>query len=132
MSDFLSNAYNAVLSEIQHYGDGLVQSGAFSFPGVQPPPASGATAHSTGEGASTSAAGAGEAAGPSTGAGSGPLELHAWNENNHQMTWGVLGSAIQAVQDCMLNIEEWGTATFSIWDGQNEVGFGVLGHLGGN
>lgn len=101
-----------------------MQSGAFSFTDAQPAEEGGATAHSTGEGASTSAAGAGEA--------QTPFELHAWNENNHQMSWGVLGAAIQAVQDCMLNIEEWGTATFSIWDGETEVGFGVLGHLGGN
>lgn len=121
VNNFLSSAYNAVLAEIQHYGDGLVQTGAFTFPGAQPVPGSGATAHSTGAGASTSAAG-----------GQAPLELHAWNENNHQMTWGVLGAAIQALQDCMEKIEEWGTASFSIWDGDNEVGYGVLGHLGGD
>ena len=82
--------------------------------------------HSTGEGASTSAAGAPEGAAPPPPG----LQLHAWNENNHQMSWGVLGAAIQAVLDCMVNIREWGTASFSIWDGDTEVGFGVLGELG--
>lgn len=110
---FLSSAYNAILAEIQHYGDGLVQRGAFSFP------------ETGSDVAGTSAGGAAVVDGI------GELQLNAWNENNHQMSWGVLASAVEAVLDCMKNIEEWGTATFRIFDGDNEVGYGVLGRLGG-
>ena len=55
------------------------------------------------------------------------LALSVYNTNNHQTTWGVLGSAILALADYMSGQGNYGAAAFTIFDGQNEVGTGSLG-----
>lgn len=52
--------------------------------------------------------------------------MMAYNSNQHQTTWGVMGSAIVALRDYMSK-NGWGGATFHIYDGANEVGAGALG-----
>ena len=54
------------------------------------------------------------------------LALQAWNANNHQVTYGVLGAAFSALMDYM-NSVGWGSCTFLIWDGGNQVGAGQIG-----
>lgn len=53
------------------------------------------------------------------------LALQTWNANNHQMTWGVLGAALLALQQYMEAIG-YGTVTFDVMDGANWVGSGRL------
>lgn len=55
------------------------------------------------------------------------LAIHVWNANNHQITWGVLGAAVHALQDFMFHTQHWGGARFDIYDGQNMVAQGLLG-----
>lgn len=52
--------------------------------------------------------------------------LRVWHANNHQTTWGVLGAAIEAIDDFMFQYGFAG-ATFYIYDGGNEVGEGIIG-----
>ena len=47
------------------------------------------------------------------------------NDNNHQVTWGVMGSAIEALTNFMV-LYGFGPAIFAIWDGPNLVGRGLL------
>ena len=54
------------------------------------------------------------------------LAFQAWNADNHQTTFGVLGAAITAVLDCMAT-NGFGGANFHIYDGQNLVGLGRVG-----
>lgn len=54
------------------------------------------------------------------------LSLRVWHSNNHQTTWGVLGAAIEAIADFM-GLYGFAGASFSIYDGGNEVGEGILG-----
>ena len=54
------------------------------------------------------------------------MNFQTWNTNNHQQTYGVLGAAIAALSDYM-NRYGYGAATFSIHDGNNEVGSGLIG-----
>ncbi|KAI4130810.1 MAG: hypothetical protein LQ347_003242 [Umbilicaria vellea] len=49
------------------------------------------------------------------------------NANNHQLTWGVVGAAVDALITFMLNYSSYGMAQFSIFDGENHVGTGTLG-----
>ena len=58
------------------------------------------------------------------------LALHVWDTNNHQVTWGVLGAALSALENFMGDSDEWGGATFLIYDGGVEVATGVLGLSG--
>lgn len=60
------------------------------------------------------------------------LAMHVWNDNNHQITWGVLGAAVHALEDFMFSRQEWGGANFEIYDGQNKVAQGVLGLVPGS
>ncbi|MCJ1302716.1 hypothetical protein MMC08_005520 [Hypocenomyce scalaris] len=53
----------------------------------------------------------------------GSVELTVWNANNHQITWGVLSAAVEAMEAFMIQYG-FGEATFSIYDGANEVGEG--------
>ncbi|KAA6408956.1 MAG: hypothetical protein FRX48_07300 [Lasallia pustulata] len=53
------------------------------------------------------------------------LVLRAWNDNNHQTTWGVLGAAVTALLEGM-GRDGWGWGTFGIYDGENWVGSGVI------
>ena len=54
------------------------------------------------------------------------VELLVTNANNHQTTWGVLGAAVSAVGQWMLNTNGTGTVSFEIVDGTNEVGMGQV------
>ncbi|MCJ1302668.1 hypothetical protein MMC08_005472 [Hypocenomyce scalaris] len=53
--------------------------------------------------------------------------LNVWNSNNHQITWGVLGSALWGLREFMQDKDTWGCATFQVWDGVNWVGTGTVG-----
>lgn len=48
------------------------------------------------------------------------------NANNHQCTYGVMRAAVAALYDYMLTENEYGTVTFDIWDGENQVGQGFV------
>ena len=49
-----------------------------------------------------------------------------WNANNHQLTYGVAGAAIAALRDYMVQEDVSGTLSFDIWDGDNQVGAGLI------
>lgn len=53
------------------------------------------------------------------------LLVSVWNANNHQTTWGVLLSALEALGDWMEQYE-YGSVIFQIYDGQNQVGRGSI------
>lgn len=53
------------------------------------------------------------------------ISLVATNSNNHQQTYGVLAAALSALTDYM-STKFFGTATFWIFDGTNEVGKGAI------
>lgn len=57
--------------------------------------------------------------------GNNGMALRVTNANNHQLTWGVLGGALQAVTSIMGD-GPYGRASFVIFDGPNEVGKGVI------
>ena len=54
------------------------------------------------------------------------VAFQAWNADNHQTTWGVLGAALAALVDCM-GVNGYGAASFNIYDGDNLVGIGRVG-----
>lgn len=54
------------------------------------------------------------------------LELFCANSNNHQITWGVMGAALSALEDFMNYNQVWSAATFSIHDGHDQVGVGIV------
>lgn len=47
------------------------------------------------------------------------------NDNNHQVTWGVMGSVVETLTNFMV-LYGFGTADFTIMDGPNVVGHGSL------
>ena len=53
------------------------------------------------------------------------FSVRAKNANNHQITMGVLGAAIDALRDYVVK-EGGGTLTFDIYDGENQVGIGSI------
>ena len=53
--------------------------------------------------------------------------VDSFNVNNHQQTWGVLGAAIDAIDEWMNWSGGYGEVTFRIFDGENEVGAGRVG-----
>ena len=55
------------------------------------------------------------------------LFLTVNNANNHQTTWQVLARAVAAVKDYMIVHSVWGSTTFLIYDGVNQVGVGQIG-----
>ena len=56
------------------------------------------------------------------------LTLSARDANNHHLTWGVLGAALEAVRDYMIQSGHgFGTAYFQIYDGDNQTGQGSIG-----
>lgn len=60
-------------------------------------------------------------------AGAETLMLRVRNTNNHQLTWGVLGAAIDALAEYMNQaVTGPGESWFSIFDGENEVGTGTI------
>ena len=55
------------------------------------------------------------------------LSMAVWSEDNYQTTYGVLHSAIQALIGWMSsNDNTFGTAGFTIWDGDHQVGHGRI------
>lgn len=50
------------------------------------------------------------------------------NDNNHQLTYGVVRSAVAAVREFMASDGDYGMMGFEIWDGDNQVGSGVIGY----
>lgn len=60
--------------------------------------------------------------------GSGALVASFMNSNNHQLTYGVVRSAVAAVRDYMASDGDYGLVSFDIWDGDNEVGTGLVGY----
>lgn len=57
--------------------------------------------------------------------GLGGVGVNAWNADNHQLTWGVLGAALTALLDYM-RIYGNGAITFNIFDGAHMVGQGTV------
>ena len=55
------------------------------------------------------------------------MDLLCLNADNHQITWGMLGAALNALQDFMNSYQIWSAATFAIYDGENQVSVGSLG-----
>ena len=55
------------------------------------------------------------------------LGIWVKNSNNHQLTWGVLGTALVAIGDYFEQNGGWGAVQFRIWDGDNEVAIGRIG-----
>lgn len=55
------------------------------------------------------------------------LSMRVWSEHDYQTTFGVLHSAIQALIGWMSNNDHtFGTGSFTIWDGDNQVGHGSI------
>lgn len=55
------------------------------------------------------------------------LSMTVWSDENFQTTYGVLHSALEAVIGWMSSNENmFGTASFTIWDGPNRVGWGSI------
>lgn len=54
------------------------------------------------------------------------MVVDIWNANNHQCTWGVLGSALWGLMQYMQTNGIWGSAVFLVYDGSNVVGNGML------
>ena len=48
------------------------------------------------------------------------------NANNHQITWGVLSSAVRGLRDYMAE-KGWKEVGFEVFDGWNQVGTGAVG-----
>ena len=61
--------------------------------------------------------------------GPGNIALHVWNTNNHQITRGVLSAALDALAD-YVETRFAGALSFYIYDGDNEVGQGLIGLSG--
>lgn len=53
------------------------------------------------------------------------LSLHMWNTNNHQLTWGVMKPAFDALKGYM-NESGYGEIQFSIFEWAHEVGQGAI------
>ncbi len=52
-------------------------------------------------------------------------EMYVWNANNHQTTYEMLGATVCAIYNYMH--ENWfGTASFALFDGENQVGAGEI------
>ena len=55
------------------------------------------------------------------------LSMVVWNQDNHQTTYEVLRSAIEELIAWMSsNDHTFGTAGFTIWDGEHQVGHGAI------
>lgn len=57
--------------------------------------------------------------------GVGGIHLTVWDANNHQVTYGVLGGVIVAVEGVMAQ-NGYGEASFRVYDGDNWVGKGIV------
>ena len=55
------------------------------------------------------------------------LELTFVDANNHQQTWGVVGSALMAIGEYFAQyLGAFGAITFAVFDGPHHVGTGAL------
>ena len=55
------------------------------------------------------------------------MSMAVWSEDDYQTTYGVLHSAILALIGMMSSDgHTFGTASFTIWDGDNQVGHGSI------
>ena len=57
------------------------------------------------------------------------LQFVVDNANNHQVSWGVLASAVWGVREFMLSMGIAGVVAFSVYDGVNLVGQGRVGQM---
>ena len=57
------------------------------------------------------------------------VSLRVVNSNNHQLTWGVMQSALTALRSWMQAYNVWGTAVFEVYDGSHQVGVGTMNLL---
>ena len=57
------------------------------------------------------------------------LRFEVKNANNHQVTWGVLGAAVEGLRDYM-GEKGWAGVKFEVYDGRNMVGEGAVGPAG--
>ena len=57
--------------------------------------------------------------------GANAVSLQVWNANNHQTTYGVLGAALSALLQWM-HQNDFVAVSFGIYDGNNQVGNGVV------
>lgn len=55
-----------------------------------------------------------------------PYYVMAQNANNHQITYGVLGKALQAMADWMF-LNGDALVKYEVWDGDDMVGRGLVG-----
>lgn len=54
------------------------------------------------------------------------LLLRIWSANHHQMTYEITAAALSALRAYMLG-HEFGVASFWIYDGNREIGAGMIG-----
>ena len=54
------------------------------------------------------------------------LSMAVWSQDNHQTTYEVLHSAIQELIAWMSSHHTYGTAGFTIWNGEHQVGHGTI------
>ena len=54
------------------------------------------------------------------------MKLTVANANNHQLTYGTFGAAMTLVRQFVESYGGFQSATFDIWDGQNQVGTGTI------
>ena len=59
-----------------------------------------------------------------------PFQLQVFNGPNNQLTWGVLGAAIQGLMTYEKSLSpdniQAGPVNFQIFDGPNQVGLGTM------
>lgn len=58
--------------------------------------------------------------------GYGGHALRMENSNNHQQTMGVIAAALGTLMDFMITQNAYGVQIFTVGDGPNEVGKGVI------
>ena len=58
--------------------------------------------------------------------GVGGIQIAIVNANNHQLTFGVVGSVLVGLEGCMER-NGYAEADFDVFDGANQVGTGVVG-----
>ncbi|MCJ1305304.1 hypothetical protein MMC08_008118 [Hypocenomyce scalaris] len=135
VQSLLSRSLALILAHIQQTTDGPVEGGVFGYAQaatnggsdastlvLAPDPAAGASdASTTIDGQTAYRVNPGGRHYPQPSIPEGMLLL-AENADNHQITWGVLGAAIQAVLSLMAAQEWWGATTAVVYDGENEVG----------
>lgn len=92
----LNDAYNSIVAHLLTNGDGLIAAGTWSF-------------------------------GQFNGLGRGfNVGVSVRNANNHQLTWGVIGSTVWGLSGFMHDRGIYGAVAFEVWDGVNMVGTGFL------